>query len=84
MRALVLRHDSTRRTLTSLRWTLTFAVLAVAALARAPSLGAQVLSGTVRDSASQQPIPNTRVLTMDPAGTVWVLLVAPGQAVTVR
>lgn len=68
MRALVLRHDSTRRTLASLRWTLTFAVLAVAALVRAPILGAQVLSGTVRDSASQQPIPNTRVLTLDPAG----------------
>ena len=68
MRALVLPDDSTRCTRATLRWTSTVAVLAVAALAPVPTLGAQVLSGTVRDSASQAPVPNTRVLTLDPAG----------------
>ena len=50
------------------RWSLAAVLLAIAVVARAPALGAQVLSGTVRDSASQAPIPNTRVLTLDPAG----------------
>ena len=50
------------------RWSLTAVLLAIAVVSRAPALGAQVLSGTVRDSASQAPIPNTRVLTLDPAG----------------
>ena len=45
------------------------AVFAVAATTAAPTLQAQVISGTVRDSASQQPLPNTRVLALDPAGT---------------
>ena len=44
------------------------AVLVLAAMTAAPALQAQVLSGTVRDSASQQPLPNTRVLALDPAG----------------
>jgi hypothetical protein len=44
------------------------AALAIAAATAAPALHAQVLSGTVRDSASQQPLPNTRVLALDPAG----------------
>jgi hypothetical protein len=68
MRALFSRVDSTRLTGVSLRRPVTIAALAIAAVLHAPALGAQVLSGTVRDSASQQPIPNTRVLTLDPAG----------------
>ena len=44
------------------------AMLAIAVTTAAPTVGAQVLSGTVRDSASQQPLPNTRVLALDAAG----------------
>ena len=68
MRPLVPTHQPTRITTSVRRWTLSVALLAIGVVARAPDLGAQVLSGTVRDSASQQPIPNTRVLTLDPAG----------------
>lgn len=68
MRALVFRDDPSRITRAGIRWTVACVALAAAALIHAPALGAQVLSGTVRDSASQQPVPNTRVLTLDPAG----------------
>ena len=44
-------------------------VLLLAALvAVAPRVSAQTVSGTVRDSASQLPLPNARVLVLDPAG----------------
>ena len=79
MSALAITKRSTRVTRAVLRWTLTTGVLAVAALVRVPDLGAQVLSGTVRDSASQQPIPNTRVLTLDPAGRVTVSVMTDQQ-----
>lgn len=50
--------------------------------------GGQVWRGTWSRSALTAPTSFTgssgKPLTMDPAGTVWVLLVAPGQAVTVR
>ena len=47
------------------------ALLLIASIALgAPALGAQAVSGTVRDSASQQPLPNTRVLVLDPAGRI--------------
>jgi hypothetical protein len=49
------------------RWCLT-GVLLLMGLAYAPRLSAQVVSGTVRDSASQLPLPGTRVLVLDPAG----------------
>jgi hypothetical protein len=68
MRRLAFTHLSTRISRGGRRRTLTAAALAIALMALAPTLQAQVLSGTVRDSASQQPIPNTRVLTLDPAG----------------
>jgi hypothetical protein len=68
MRRLAFTHESTRTTRGGRRWTLAAAALVVAMTAHVPALRAQVLSGTVRDSASQAPIPNTRVLTLDPTG----------------
>ena len=50
------------------RWSLTGVVALVASLAFTPALSAQVVSGTVRDSASQQPLPNTRVVVVDQTG----------------
>ena len=50
------------------RWCLAGVLLLVGLAAYAPSLCAQVVSGTVRDSASQLPLPNTRVLVVDPNG----------------
>src|SRR5687768_6845519 len=67
MLLLALTHDSTRDWRGVRRWALV-AALTIAATTAAPALHAQVLSGTVRDSASQQPLPNTRVLALDPAG----------------
>ena len=61
------RHESTGVRRTAWRTALA-ALFAVVATTTAPALRAQVLSGTVRDSASQQPLPNTRVLALDPAG----------------
>ena len=50
--------------------------------------GGQVWRGTWSRTSLTAPTsftgPSGKALTMDPAGTVWVLLVAPGQAVTVR
>jgi hypothetical protein len=43
-------------------------VLLVGVMAYAPTLRAQVVSGTVRDSATQLPLPNTRVLVLDASG----------------
>ncbi|MFL5618765.1 MAG: carboxypeptidase-like regulatory domain-containing protein, partial [Gemmatimonadaceae bacterium] len=68
MRPLAFTRESTRTIRGRRRRTLAALVFVLAAMARVPALGAQVLAGTVRDSASQQPIPNTRVLTLDPAG----------------
>jgi len=68
MRPLAFTHESTRTTRGGRRWTLAAAVFVVAMTAHVPALRAQVLSGTVRDSASQAPIPNTRVVTLDPTG----------------
>jgi hypothetical protein len=50
------------------RWSLTGVLALVAILAFTPALAAQVVSGTVRDSASQQPLPNTRVVVVDQSG----------------
>ena len=50
------------------RWGLTGVLILAAIVAHTPALAAQVVSGTVRDSASQQPLPNTRVVVVDPAG----------------
>lgn len=50
------------------RWSLIGALLLVGVMSHAPHLSAQVVSGTVRDSASQLPLPNTRVLVLDPTG----------------
>ena len=44
------------------------ALVVLGSLGQAPVLAAQVVSGTVRDSASQLPLPNTRVLVLDPTG----------------
>ena len=50
------------------RWSLSGVLALVAIVACAPALAAQVVTGTVRDSASQQPLPNTRVVVVDPSG----------------
>ena len=50
------------------RWSLIGALLLVGVMSHASHLSAQVVSGTVRDSASQLPLPNTRVLVLDPTG----------------
>ena len=50
------------------RWSLIGVLVLVAVIAQAPAAAAQVVSGTVRDSASQQPLPNTRVVVVDPSG----------------
>ena len=50
------------------RWSLIGVLVLAAVLAQAPAAAAQVVSGTVRDSASQQPLPNTRVVVVDPSG----------------
>src|SRR5918993_4342907 len=50
------------------RWSLIGVLILVAIILRTPALAAQAVSGTVRDSASQQPLPNTRVVVVDPAG----------------
>jgi hypothetical protein len=68
MQALAITGTPTQDTRGSRRWTTTAVLVIASALVCAPKAGAQVLSGTVRDSASQQPIPNTRVLTLDAAG----------------
>jgi hypothetical protein len=67
MRPLTLTRESTR-VRRGVRRSVLAAVFAIAATIAAPALRAQVLSGTVRDSASQQPLPNTRVLALDPSG----------------
>src|SRR3954468_20287966 len=43
-------------------------LLLVGMLANAAALRAQTVAGTVRDSATQLPLPNTRVLVLDAAG----------------
>jgi len=50
------------------RWILVSVLLLLGLVAHAPHLSAQVVTGTVRDSASQLPLPGTRVLVLDPAG----------------
>jgi hypothetical protein len=50
------------------RWRFAGVLLLVGITARAPHLSAQVVTGTVRDSASRLPLPNTRVLVLDPTG----------------
>ena len=50
------------------RWSLAGVLLLVGMTSRAQHLSAQVVSGTVRDSASQVPLPNTRVLVLDATG----------------
>ena len=50
------------------RLALAGAVLLVAMMAYAPALLGQEVRGTVRDSASNQPLPNTIILVLDPAG----------------
>ena len=67
MRRLTLRFES-KGDWRGVRRSALAAAFAVATLTVAPALQAQVLAGTVRDSASQQPLPNTRVLALDPAG----------------
>jgi hypothetical protein len=68
IRPLALTNRSTRSGRSGRRWALAAALVVLALAAHTPRLQAQVLAGTVRDSASQQPLPNTRVLTLDPAG----------------
>src|SRR5436190_12269086 len=68
MRPLALRHESTRAIHSRWRPALATVLIAIAVTAGAPVLRAQVVSGTVRDSASQTPLPNVRVLALDPAG----------------
>ena len=50
------------------RWSLIGVLVLVAGVVHTSAVAAQVVSGTVRDSASQQPLPNTRVVVVDPAG----------------
>jgi hypothetical protein len=50
------------------RWGLAGVLLLVGTMAYAPILSAQVVTGMVRDSSSQLPLPNTRVLVLDPSG----------------
>ena len=50
------------------RWSFAGVLLLAGLALSAPTLSAQVVTGTVRDSASQLPLPGTRVLVMDPAG----------------
>jgi len=80
MRPLALTHESTGALRNTGRGLLA-AAFAIVATTTAPALGAQVLSGTVRDSASQQPLPNTRVLALDAAGrsTASVMTDAQGR-----
>jgi len=50
------------------RWLLGLGFLAGALVLHAPSLSGQEVRGTVRDSASRLPLPNTVILVLDPSG----------------
>ncbi|HKH90442.1 MAG TPA: carboxypeptidase-like regulatory domain-containing protein [Gemmatimonadaceae bacterium] len=50
------------------RWSLAGVLLLMGLAVHPPNLSAQVVTGTVRDSASQLPLPGTRVVVVDPNG----------------
>lgn len=79
MRLLALSDQSTRSRRVGRSWALPVILAALALMARTPALRAQVLAGTVRDSASQQPLPNTRVLTLDATGRATVSVMTDQQ-----
>jgi hypothetical protein len=61
-------EESMRESWGGRRLVLAGVLILVAMLAHAPALFGQEVRGTVRDSASNQPLPNTVILVLDPAG----------------